>query len=411
MALFRTLNALRRETVGLALQTLGLKPKRARIHKAGPTLYRTFNDTPTRRGATQLPPMIVPAELMVRALVRETADAVSIVLARADGQPIAFKAGMFYTVIVVIDGQEHRRGYSLSSAAHDNRSVSITVKRVDKGLVSNWLSDHLVVGSTLRVLGPSGSFVVTPNPAQARTLLLVGGGSGITPLMSITRTVLAQEPATHIVLMYGNRSKKDVIFHAALNALKKQHSKRLQVLHVLETPPKTWTGETGRLDQTVFSRLLDGVLAHTALGELEVYTCGPEPMMEAVAQEVSARGVAAERLHQEKFSPAVGAADVSQFTQQTITIQSGSHTWNGTAQAGQTLLEAGLASGAPMLFSCTLGGCGKCRVKVTAGTLDMPEPNCLLPDEKAQGYALSCIARPCSAVQFTIAPPQSHSNF
>ena len=191
MALFRTLNALRRETLGLALQTLGLKPHSARIHKAGPTLYRTYKDTPTRRVATQLPPMIVPAELMVRALVRETADAVSIVLARADGQPIAFKAGMFYTVIVVIDGQEHRRGYSLSSAAHENRSVSITVKRVDKGLVSNWLNDNLMVGSTLRVLGPSGNFVVTPNPAHARTLLLVGGGSGITPLMSITRTVLA----------------------------------------------------------------------------------------------------------------------------------------------------------------------------------------------------------------------------
>lgn len=409
MALFRTLNALRRETVSFALQTLGLQsPKKGRAGKGQPTLYRTFDQATMRPAATPQTALLMPSVLDVRKVVRETADAVSIVLARADGQSIDFKAGMFFTVIVTIEGQEYRRAYSVSSAAQENRTVSITVKRMANGKVSNWLNDHLTQGSTLRVLGPSGSFVVTPSPTPTRQLLLVGGGSGITPLMSIVRTVLAQEPAAHIHLLYGNRSKKDVIFYTALNALQKQHPQRLRVTHILEKPPKVWAGNTGRLDRAMFAGLLDGVLATTALGDLEVFTCGPAPVMDAVSEEVLARGLPASRLHQEKFTPAAGATDVTRFAPQTVAIQSGGQTWSGTAQAGQTLLEAGLASGAPMLFSCTLGGCGRCRVKVTEGTVDMPEPNCLLPSEKAQGYALSCIARPCSAVRFTIDPPHAH---
>lgn len=407
MALFRTLNALRRETLGFALQTLGLQPHKGRAGKGQAILYRTFDPAVLRRAA---PPQqtLMPTVLNVLDVVRETPDAVSLVVARTDGQPIDFEAGTFFTVIVTIDGQEYRRAYSASSAAHANSTVSMTVKRVPGGKVSNWIHDHLAVGSTLRVLGPSGSFVLTPDANPARTLLLVGGGSGITPLMSIARTVLAREPASQMHLIYGNRSKKDVIFYAALNTLQKQHPTRLTVTHILEKPPKGWAGATGRLDRAMLAGLLDGVLSSPNVADLHVYTCGPEPVMAAVSEVVLARGLDGSRLHQEKFTPAPVAADIARFTPQTVAIHGNGNTWTTTVQAGQTLLEAGLASGAPMLYSCTLGGCGRCRVKVTQGEVDMPEPNCLLPLEKAQGYALSCIARPCSAVHFTIDPPHAH---
>lgn len=408
MSLFRTLNALRRETVGLALQTLGFTADKSRAGKGAVMPYRTFDAATLRRVATPQQATIMPTVLQVRDLVRETADAVSIVLGRADGQPIDFKAGMFFTVFVTIEGQEYRRAYSASSAAHAHNTVGITVKRVAHGKVSNWLNDQLTVGSTLRVLGPSGSFVVTPNPAHPRKLLLVGGGSGITPLMSIARTLLAQEPGTHITLLYGNRSKKDVIFYAALAAFEKEVAPRFTVAHILEKAPKAWKGEVGRLDGALFARLLDGVLATAALEDLEVYTCGPEPMMAVVADAVLGRGLLPSHFHQEKFTPAAGATDVSRFSEQSVAIESGGQTWTARVQPGQTLLEAGLANGAPMLFSCTLGGCGRCRVKVTEGEVDMPEPNCLLPHEREQGYALACIARPCSAVRFTIDPPHAH---
>lgn len=408
MALFRTLNALGRETLNLARQTLGLGARKAHAAKGRPTLYRTFEQTALRRTATAPASVLQTTTLKVCELVRETADAVSVTLARPDGQPMVFKAGMFFTVLITIDGQEYRRAYSLSSAPQDASTATITVKRVAGGKVSNWINDHLALGSTLRVLGPSGNFVLTPDPAQARHLLLVGGGSGITPLMSIVRTALALEPLTQVHLLYGNRALDDVIFFAALRDLKKRHPKRLFLTHVLEHPPKAWRDKKGRLDRPMFARLLDAILDKTSVADLQVYTCGPAPMMQGAADELAARGLPPAQFHQETFTPAAGQTDMARFTSQTVHIHSDAKTWSGQAQAGQTLLEAGLACGAPMQFSCTLGGCGHCRVKLLEGEVDMPEPNCLLPAEKAQRYALSCIARPCSAVTFEIDPPQAH---
>lgn len=408
MALFRTLNTLRRDAVNLALHTLGLKKSKGRGKSGKPQLYRTYDLTAVRRPAVQAQPLLLPSSLLVSDVVCETADAVSVVLANPDGQAINFRPGMFYTVVVTIDGQEYRRAYSISSAAHHGDKVAITVKRVAGGLVSNWINDHLKAGDTLRVLGPSGNFTITPDASQARNLVLVGAGSGITPLMSITRSLLETEPLTRIHLQYGNRSLDDIIFRDALSMLEQEYDERLSITHVLETPPEEWQGEVGRLDRATFARLLDGILTDNPLPELEVYTCGPEPVMKGVEEEVLSRGLPPSRFHQEKFTPAAGPADASRFTAQPVEITLNGKSWAATAQPGQTLLEAGLAAGAPVQFSCTLGGCGRCRVKVTQGEVDMPEPNCLLPEEKAQHYALSCIARACTPVSFEIDPPQSH---
>ncbi|MBK6998431.1 MAG: ferredoxin--NADP reductase [Rhodoferax sp.] len=396
----RTLNTLRRDVAQLALQTVGLK--KARVGAGKPVLYAK---------AVPAQSAVSPFALHVVDVVRETADAISIVAIPADGQPIRFQPGMFLTLIITIDLQEYRRAYSISSSAQEDSVVVITVKRVPDGKVSNWLNDHISPGSTLRVLGPSGSLPspLAPLPQgegkEARTLLLVAGGSGITPLMSIARTVLAVEPQTRIHLLYGNRSMGDIIFHAALRDLKKRYVKRMALTHVLEQPPKGWKGWVGRLDRAMFASLLDAILVNTAIAaiaDLEVYTCGPAPLMQGVWEEVLARGLPAGRFHQENFTPAVAATDSSRFATQTLAIQSQGKTWSGLVPAGQTLLEAGLSLGAPMLFSCTLGGCGSCRVQVTDGEVEMPEPNCLSSEEKAQRYALACIARPCSPVRIDI---------
>lgn len=407
MALFRTLNTLRRDAVQLALHTLGLRRPAGKFKPGAPRIFGA-EDRAVRRPAVPPQPLLLPSSLRVREVIRETADAISVVLANPDGQPIHFRPGMFYTVVVNLDGREYRRAYSLSSAAHHGDQAVITVKRVSGGLVSNWLNDQLKAGDTLRVLGPSGNFTVTPDAAMARNLLLVAGGSGITPLMSITRTLLECEPLTRIHLFYGNRGLDDIIFRDALCMLEQEYDERLSVIHVLENPPEAWQGETGRLDRATFSRLLDGVLADNPLTELEVFTCGPEPVMQGVQDEVLARGLPAARFHQEKFTPAAGPADTAQFSAQPVKVRYNGQTWSATAAPGQTLLEAGLSAGAPMQFSCTLGGCGRCRVRVTEGSVDMPEPNCLMPEEKEQRYALSCIARACSPVSFDIDPPQSH---
>jgi ferredoxin-NADP reductase len=404
MTLIKTLNTLRRDAVTLAMHSLGLRKKTG----VAPGKPRVFDTTAMRRPATPVQPLLMPTAMVVKAVVPETADAVSLVLARQDGQPVHFTPGMFFTLILTVDRQEYRRAYSVSSAVHQADTATVTVKRVAGGLVSNWINDRLRPGDVVPVLGPSGSFTLTPDAARARNLLLVGGGSGITPLMSMIRSVLEQEPDTRIHLLYGNRGMEDIIFSDALSMLEQEYDERLAMTHVLENPPAEWQGGVGRLDRPTFAALLDGILAHNPIAELEVYTCGPEPMMEAVQAEVMARGLPADHFHQERFTPAARPADANRFSAQPMQVRYGGKTWSARAEAGQTLLEAGLTGGAPMQFSCALGGCGRCRVKVTEGRVDMPEPNCLLPEEKAQGYALACIAHACSPVVFDIDPPTSH---
>jgi ferredoxin-NADP reductase len=155
--------------------------------------------------------------------------------------------------------------------------------------------------------------------------------------MSITRTLLECEPLTRIHLFYGNRGLEDIIFRDALCMLEQEYDDRLSVIHVLENPPEAWQGETGRLDRATFSRLLDGVLADNPLTELEVFTCGPEPVMKGVQDEVLARGLPAARFHQEKFTPAAGPADTAQFSAQPVRVRYNGQTWSATAAPGQTL--------------------------------------------------------------------------
>ncbi len=408
MALLKTINTLRRDALNLAFHTLGWQQPKGRRKAGAPLIYNLQVPNARNSPAALQRGLVLPTALTVLDVVRETKDAVSLVLARPDGKAMDFRPGMFYTVVVSIDGQEHRRAYSISSAAQHSGNTTITVKRVAGGKVSNWINTHVKAGDTLRVLGPSGNFTLAPHALPPRNVLLVGGGSGITPLMSIARTLLASAPATRIHLLYGNRGVSDTIFRKALGQLEKDHGGRLRVVHVLEKPPKQWSGEVGRLDRSTFARLLDQMLPGAPLDELQVFVCGPQPVMDGVAQEMQARGLPASQMHQERFTPAPAPTDATQFSPQSVHIAVNGQAWSATAQPGQTLLEAGLASGAPMQYSCTLGGCGRCRVKVTSGRVDMPEPNCLLPEEKAQNYALSCIARPCSAVTCEIAPPQAH---
>lgn len=412
MRLLRTLGGLRRDALQLARHTLGLRRPQGHTKAGAPRIYPLARAQGTQPPAvrTEERPTVAwtPMTLIVRERVRETRDTISLVLAHPDGRPIVFLPGMFFTVVVGMDGQEHRRAYSLSSAAHQADHATITVKRVADGKVSSWLHEHVHANDMLRVLGPSGHFTVDPANGAPSHLLLVGAGSGMTPLMSITRTLLAQQPHTRIQLVYGNRRVGDIIFRKALDQLVQQYGERLHITHVLEQAPRTWAGEVGRLDRSTLAKILDRIGVNATLAELHVYTCGPQPVMDAVQQEMLARGVPAERFHQERFSTSDRPVDVSQLAPQRVQARLNGQTWSATAQAGQTLLEAGLEAGAPVPYSCTLGGCGRCRVRLTSGTVEMAEPNCLLPTERAQNYALACIAYPCSPVHFEIEPPATH---
>jgi len=335
-------------------------------------------------------------------VVRETDDAVSIYLTEEDGSALEFEPGQFLSLDFTVDGKRLRRAYSLASACLPDVPRHITVKRVQDGRVSNLLNDTIAAGAVLEVLGPSGNFTVEPRAVNQRQLVMIAGGCGITPIMSILETVLRVEHDSSVTLIYGNGSWEEVIFRDRLAALCEEFGDRLTVDHVLEHPPEWWTGERGMLTREVLESRLQALQIEDD-GLQRYFICGPTPMMEAAQVALADRGIAASRIAEERFTSPEARSDVrgSRKTERVVISRAG-HEQGIQVEPGQTILEAGLAAGIDMPFSCAMGGCGACRVRLTDGDVEMEEPNCLSRSEREQGYVLACVGRPLGAVSVEV---------
>lgn len=339
-------------------------------------------------------------EVRVTRVVRETADAFTIVLQEVDGSAFDFQPGQFFTVLTTIDGENAPRNYSASNAP-GTAELHLTIKEKPGGLVSPVLA-RVQPGESLRVLGPFGSFVVDaahdPTAHGPRRLVLVAGGGGITPLASIARTLLAREPSSEIALLYANRSRDEAILASELEALAVAHGSRFSVLH-----------HAGSLDRSAAALALDALpLASNA--STRFFVCGPDGMRDEVLAALASRGIGSHAIAIERFSvgprphvatssAAIAAAAAPGARPITIRVRSTStgafRTHRTSALPGATVLEAGLAAGAPMPFSCAVGGCGACKVRLVEGNVEVEEPSCLTDAERAAGYVLACVGRPC----------------
>lgn len=363
---------------------------------------------PLPRHRHQAPPQTPPQTnlqlatrpVVIAAVERLTRDAVTLVLECPKGRPFAFHPGQFLTLVVPLPaGPAQRRAYSLCVAPGElpAQRVAVTVKRVAGGRVSNHLNDHARPGDRLEVLGPSGSFGLTPDPAQERDLVLIGGGSGVTPLMSIARAVLANEPRSRVALIYGNRAAADILFYDALRALAAQtppHPElgpRFLLRLVLESPDPDGACAAGRLDSATCAREL---AALPPLRAPRGFLCGPPAMMAAARAALLQRGVADADISEERFSsPAQRQSQAAATRPLPLLIEARGRTLQARVEPGQTLLEAGLAAGAPLPYSCALGGCGACKVRLRGGAVVSEEPNCLSAAERAAGCVLACVSR------------------
>ncbi|MGZ3418828.1 MAG: 2Fe-2S iron-sulfur cluster-binding protein [Polyangiales bacterium] len=312
--------------------------------------------------------------LRITRVVRETADAVTLHLhSGPGGGELDFTPGQFLTLLVEIGGEQLRRAYSLCTTPSEG--LAITIKR--NGRVSNHLNDHAKEGDLLRVLGPSGNFGFRPDPAVRRRVLLVAGGSGITPLMSIAKSVLAIEPESEVALVYANRAREDVIFHDALEALAAAHPQRFCVRHVF-----------GLFDPKE--------LAPFVVDGTEIFLCGPAGMMDVVRASLPGREIREERFS----SPGLVSTRASSPQQVTVSLRGGQRQLVVTPD--QTILESALQAGLSMPFSCGMGGCGACKVKLVSGDVSSDEPNCLTSEERERGYVLTCVSRACSKVELAV---------
>ena len=340
---------------------------------------------------------VLPGERHLRVLGvrRETERALSLILDRpAD---FAFRAGQFVTLILTIDGNDVRRSYSLSSDPADRSRLVITVKRIDGGLASSWLHQHAGAGMILRVRGPSGTF--TFEPGVTRELVLVGGGSGVTPLMSILRVALEQTADTRVTLVLANTSEHEIIFRDEIARFAATYSSRLRVLHVLETKG-AFEGTEGRVSRQILADALSGHALDTA----RVHVCGPGAMMDSVTADLAALHVPATSVHIERFvslRPLVTPPGSAPRRLEVMGVK-------GLISPGKTVLEGAQEAGVNLDYSCTMGGCGACKVRLLSGEVVHDEPNCLTQQERDAGMILTCVARPLSDISLERLSLRSH---
>jgi len=328
--------------------------------------------------------------LRIARIVVETHDANSFVLdVPAElAETFRYRPGQFCTFRVHIDGDEHLRSYSMSSAPATDRDLTVTVKRVAGGLVSNWFLDNLTEGSTIELTRPAGVFC--PQESE-RPVLGFCGGSGITPVMSIAKHVLAttQRP---VRLLYANRDRNSVIFDAVFTALGADHPDRLEVRHHFDADDGFLTPEA---------------IAHFVGSDLEadVYICGPGPFMDLVESTVQTLGVAPERIFIERFlveqaektealidDAADGAVDAAVPDEVSVTL--GGKTVVVRYQPGDTLLETARRGGLRPPFSCEAGNCASCMAFLKEGSVRMRANNALTPEEVEEGWVLTCQSLP-----------------
>jgi 3-ketosteroid 9alpha-monooxygenase subunit B len=324
---------------------------------------------------TAVPPF---HRIRVAEVIAETADAHSLVLAvpPALAAAFAYRPGQYLTVRLPGDGGTVARCYSLSSSPHTDADLKITVKRVRDGRASNWICDHVRPGSTLDLAPPAGSF--TP-PSLDDDLLLLAGGSGITPVMAIIKSVLARG-AGRLSLVYANRDAGSVIFAEELAALARRHGERLTVTHWLDS-------ERGAPAPETLASLL------SAYGDREAYVCGPEPFVAVAQLALRKAGVPAERVRIERFeldldTPANGGRDAVAE----VTLDGRTHRlpW----PAGRRLLDVIIAAGLNPPYSCRQGQCGACALRLLSGEVELVNNEVLEEEDFADGYILACQALP-----------------
>ncbi|RSK34002.1 ferredoxin--NADP reductase [Hymenobacter metallilatus] len=352
--------------------------------------------------------------LNVVELTQETPDAVTIHFEHPSRQLIASQPGQFLTLILPCGpgGKKERRAYSLSSTPHEAPRLAVTVKRVPGGLVSNHLLDTVRVGQQVEVMAPLGNFTLMPQPGSARSVVLVGAGSGITPLMSMLKATLREEPQSQVLLVYGNRNEDSVIFGRQLQQLEQQYPGRLQVEHVFSQPlrPSAEHKHTGRLNRTTLLRILEQRHRLPA-PQAEYFLCGPEGMMVEAQAALELLGVPASRIRRESFVAAAesaetaasqpnGHGDVSaaeddgKVVARTVTVQYEGSEYQFVVEPSQTILEAALNQDIDLPYSCQAGLCTACRGKCISGKVHLDEREGLSDSEMKQGYVLICVGHP-----------------
>jgi ring-1,2-phenylacetyl-CoA epoxidase subunit PaaE len=340
--------------------------------------------------------------LKVAEVRREIADAVSVRFEVPE--PLAplfrFKPGQHLTLRAELDGEEVRRNYSVCAAPEDGE-LRIAIKQIPGGRFSTWANATLAPGQTIEAMPPHGSFTWSFDPARSAQYLGFAGGSGITPILSLLKTALIEEPESRFTLLYGNRNSGTIMFLEELAALKDRHLDRLRLFHFLEDEARDTELLNGRLDAAKMAEVTAALIDPREVDA--AFICGPGPMMSAVEAGLSAAGVPESRILIERFTvdrpSAARLAEARALEERAagfklqVTLEGRRRTIAFDAAKG-SILESVRAAGIPAPYACKAGVCATCRARLVAGQVHMNANYGLTAADLAQGYVLTCQAVP-----------------
>jgi ring-1,2-phenylacetyl-CoA epoxidase subunit PaaE len=339
-------------------------------------------------------------KLQIKEVKRETANAISIVFNVPEELKSAYQfiAGQYINLKLTLDGKEIRRAYSICSSP-DSGELRIAIKSVKNGHFSKFANDNLKIGDLLEVGIPEGKFTFEPSIEKQKNYAAFVAGSGITPVLSILKSVLKNEPKSSFVLIYGNKSPEETIFHTELHQLQLQYVGRFFV-HYVYSQSKMDGELFGRIEKSTVNFVLNN--KHKEKTFDKFYLCGPEEMINLVSTVLKEHNVADKNIKFELFSTSSSenkaASSHEGHTKITVLVDDEETTFEMSQK--QTLLEAALKQGLDAPYSCQGGICSSCLARITSGTAEMKKNSILTDSEIAEGLILTCQAHPTSAEIF-----------
>lgn len=335
--------------------------------------------------------------LKVIDVVRETADAVSVAFEVPQNlkQEYKYIQGQYLTLKLNVNGEEFRRSYSICSSPLEENELRVAIKKVLNGKVSSHINDKTKVGDVIDVMIPMGNFYSEVNPSNSKNYILFGGGSGITPMLSILKTVLKAEPNSKVILFYGNNDEASIIFKKQIDNLEKNNSERLKVYHILNTAPSDHPELLkGMMTKEKNLSLIQNYV--DLKSDNEFFICGPTPMMDNVMAALKEIKAPENKIHIEYFTTPVSAEDakpaVSTSAATAKIVMDGDEKII-ELEPNETILEAALRVGMDAPYACQGGSCCTCRALLEEGKVDMAVNYALSKSEVERGYILTCQSR------------------
>lgn len=329
--------------------------------------------------------------LIIKEIVKETPSSVSLVfdIPTEKKEDFRFIAGQFLTLKATVNGKEIRRAYSISSEPNAPH-IQVSVKRIANGEFSTYANDSLKVGNVIDVMIPEGKFQLKPSKEKRKNYLAFAAGSGITPIMSMIKTVLNEESSSKFVLVYGNKNAEEAMFQEELRALENQNPERL-FLEFIYSRENIEGAAFGRIEKETVNLILNEKFKNTDFNEY--YLCGPEEMITTVSNTLKESGISEDNINYELFTTATATTINENSTgSATVKVTVDDEEFTITTKKQLSLLDAVLKEDIDAPYSCKGGVCCSCICRVTEGEVDMPVNNLLTDAELAEGLVLACQA-------------------